>query len=62
MIDLAVRNATVFDGSGGPPFVGDVAVQGGRVKLVGDAGGVEAARVIDAAGKAVSPGVMQQCC
>ena len=56
MIDLAVRNATVFDGSGGPPFVGDVAVHGGRVEVVGDAGGVEAARVIDGAGKAVSPG------
>ena len=56
MIDLVVRNATVLDGSGSPPFVGDVAVVGGRVELVGDAGGVEAARVIDATGKAVSPG------
>ncbi len=56
MIDLVVRNATVFDGSGSPPLVGDVAVDGGRVELVGDAGGIEAARVIDAAGKAVSPG------
>ncbi len=50
MIDLVVRNATVFDGSGSPPFVGDVAVRGGLVELVGDAGGLEAPRVIDAAG------------
>ena len=56
MVDLVVRNATVFDGSGGPPFAGDVAVQGGRMELVGDAAGVEAAREINAAGKAVSPG------
>ena len=56
MIDLVVRNATVLDGSGSPPFVGDVAVVGGRVELVGDAGGVEAALEIDATGKAVSPG------
>ena len=37
MIDLVVRNATVFDGSGSPPFVGDVAVDAGRVEIVGDA-------------------------
>ena len=43
MIDLVVRNATVFDGSGNPPFVGDVAVDDGRVAFVGDVGGVEAA-------------------
>ena len=56
MIDLVIRHATVFDGSGSPPFMGDVAVKGGRVELVGDASGMETARVIDAAGKAVSPG------
>ncbi len=56
MTDLLVRNGTVFDGSGSQSFVGDVAVQGGRVELVGDASRLGAARVIDAAGKAVSPG------
>ena len=56
MLDLIIRNAAVFDGSGNPPFVGDVAVDGGRVALVGDSQGMEASRVIDAAGRAVCPG------
>lgn len=54
--DILIRGGTIYDGSGGAPYVADIGVKDGRIaavypKLKGDAG-VE----IDARGKAVSPG------
>lgn len=46
----------VYDGLGGEPFVGDVAISGDRIAAVGDLAGATAADEIDASGKAVSPG------
>ncbi len=53
--DLVIRNGTVVDGSGGAPFVGDVAIDGDRITYVGpDA--ESATREIDADGRLVTPG------
>ena len=38
MLDLLITNGTIVDGSGGEPFVGDVAITGGRITGVGDPG------------------------
>jgi N-acyl-D-amino-acid deacylase len=54
--DLVIRGATLLDGSGGPPFVGDVLVQSGRIVCVGSCSGVHARREIDAAGLYACPG------
>ena len=32
--DLVLRRATVYDGSGGPPFLADVAITGGRIESI----------------------------
>jgi len=53
--DLLITNGTLVDGTGGPRYKGDVAVQGGRIAALGKTDG-SAATVIDAAGKIVSPG------
>ena len=55
MFDLVIRNGTVFDGSGAPRRVADVAVQDGRIAAVGPKLG-SAKREIDAAGLMVTPG------
>jgi N-acyl-D-amino-acid deacylase len=55
-----IANGLIVDGSGAPPFVGDVVIRGDRIEqvtrgpspLVGNAG----ARVVDATGHAVTPG------
>ena len=57
MIDLVIRNATRYDGSGGPGTVGDLGVDGGRIVAVDDrlTDGVGREQ-IDAAGLALAPG------
>ncbi len=55
MHDLVIRNGLVVDGTGAVPVVADVAVDGGRITLVGrvEAGGAEE---LDAGGQIVTPG------
>ncbi len=53
--DTVIRGGTVYDGSGGAPFVGDVAIDGDRITDVGTVEG--SGRIeIDASGMAVAPG------
>jgi N-acyl-D-amino-acid deacylase len=54
MLDLAIRDVAVLDGSGAPAFRGDVAVHEGRIHSVGSAG--SARREIDAGGACLAPG------
>ncbi len=54
--DLLIRGGTVFDGSGGPGQVADVAVSGDAIAAVGDLSDFTGATEIDASGLAVSPG------
>ena len=58
MIDLIVRGARVFDGSGAAPTLSDVAVQDGRIVTVGPHLRAQATRVVDAAGLALMPGII----
>jgi len=53
---MLIRGGTIYDGSGGAPYIGDVALKGDRIVYVGPHAPGRAARVIDASGKAVSPG------
>ena len=57
MHDLIIRGAQVFDGLGNPPQQADVAVDAGRISLIGRA--TEGARqTIDAGGLALMPGIV----
>jgi N-acyl-D-amino-acid deacylase len=55
MHDLIVRGGTVVDGTGGPPFSADVAVDRGRITQVGRVDD-DAAEEIEAVGRLVTPG------
>ncbi|MHC5025076.1 MAG: amidohydrolase family protein, partial [Planctomycetota bacterium] len=55
MHDLVIRNGTVVDGTGGAPFEGDVAIDGGRIAAVGSVS-EPGRREIDAKGNIVAPG------
>ncbi len=54
--DLIIRNGTLYDGSGQPPIVGDIAVEGATIAALGEFSDAAASREIDATGLAVSPG------
>ena len=57
-VDLLIRGARVFDGSGAEPVVADVAVQGGRIAGVGATAARTARQVVDAGGLALMPGIV----
>lgn len=55
-VDLLVRNGVIYDGRGGAPIRGDVAVRDGRVVATGTLRDYTATREVDANGLAVAPG------
>jgi N-acyl-D-amino-acid deacylase len=54
--DLVLRGGTIYDGSGGKPYVGDVAIRGDHIAALGKLGKARGAVEIDAKGLAVAPG------
>lgn len=54
--DVVIRGGTVYDGSGGRPFVADVAVKGDRISAIAPHISGHGQIEVDARGKAVSPG------
>jgi N-acyl-D-amino-acid deacylase len=54
--DLILRGGTIYDGSGKPPVVGDVAVNGDRIAAVGKLEDARGKQEIDVRGLAVAPG------
>lgn len=54
--DVLIMGGTVYDGSGGPPRVADVAIAGDTIAGVGDFAAAAAATTINATGHAVAPG------
>jgi N-acyl-D-amino-acid deacylase len=55
-VDLLITNARIIDGTGAAARTGSIAIGGGRIVAVGDAGAPTAARTIDAKGRVVAPG------
>jgi N-acyl-D-amino-acid deacylase len=54
MADLAIRGATVVDGTGAPGYIADIALADGRIESVGT--GLTGRRVLDATGLVLAPG------
>lgn len=54
--DVVIRGGTIYDGSGGAPFVGDVAISGDAIAFVGPTGQARGRKEIAANGLAVAPG------
>lgn len=58
MLDLIIRNALVFDGSGSDPAVKDVAVLEGKIRATGKHLSDSATQVVEAEGLALMPGII----
>jgi N-acyl-D-aspartate/D-glutamate deacylase len=59
--DLLIKNGRIIDGSGMPAFRGDVGVQDGKIAELGKLSG-PAKRTIDAEGRVVAPGFVDNHC
>jgi N-acyl-D-aspartate/D-glutamate deacylase len=59
--DLLIKNGRIIDGSGRPAFHGDVGVSGGKIRELGRLDG-PARRVIEADGRVVAPGFVDNHC
>ena len=58
MDDLLIRGAMLYDGTGAEPVQADLAVRNGRIRAIGTSLPVDATQVIDAAGLALMPGII----
>jgi len=54
--DIVISGGTVYDGSGGTPFVADVGISEGRIREIGDLAGRSSEETVDATGLIVTPG------
>jgi N-acyl-D-aspartate/D-glutamate deacylase len=59
--DILIRNGRVIDGSGMPGFRGDVGVKDGKIAEIGKLSGT-ADKVIDADGRVIAPGFIDNHC
>ena len=54
--DIILRHGLIVDGTGGPRFVGDIAIAGGRIARIGNLTGARATADLDITGLMVAPG------
>jgi N-acyl-D-amino-acid deacylase len=54
--DVILRNGTIYDGRGSPPYLGDLAIEGDRILAVGDVSEAKGQMELDLHGLAVAPG------
>lgn len=54
--DIIIRNGLLYDGTGKPPIAGDIAINADTIAAMGDLSGQTGMKIIDADGKAISPG------
>ena len=57
MYDLILKGGRIYDGSGMPSFIGDVAIRDGRIEEIGRIN-APADQVLDVGGLAVAPGII----
>ncbi len=54
--DLVIRGGTIYDGSGKPAFIGDIAIDGQKISAIGAPGSFNGETEVDVMGLAVAPG------
>ena len=59
MYDLLIKNGLIADGTGKDAFIGDIGIKKDKIYKIGDLSQEEAAVVLDARGKVVTPGFIE---
>ncbi len=58
--DMIIRGGRVIDGTGSPACYADIGIRDGRIAAIGELSGAQARQAIDAGGKIVAPGHVNQ--
>jgi len=58
--DTIISGGRIVDGAGGPSFIADIGITGGRIAQIGALSDATAQKVIDARGRIVAPGHISQ--
>ena len=58
--DILIKNGRVVDGTGNPAYYADISIVGDKIDFIGRIDQVDAALTIDAAGKLVTPGFIDE--
>ncbi len=61
MLDILIKNALIYDGTGAEPYSADIGIKGEHITEIGEIA-EDAAKVIDATGKVVTPGFIDPHC
>lgn len=56
MFDILIQNGLICDGTGRPSYQADIGITGDKITDIGNLENQTAAKIIDAAGKTVTPG------
>jgi len=56
MIDWLIKDALIIDGTGAPPFPGDIAIRGDMIFGVGNLGDIDTKGLIETKGRIAAPG------
>ncbi len=56
MIDWLIKDTIIIDGTGAPPFSGDIAIRGDRIVEVGNVGHIDPKNLIQSEGRITAPG------
>jgi len=54
--DTIIRNGTIYDGNGGEPYTGDIAINADTIAFIGDLKDATGKNEVDAKGLAIAPG------
>jgi len=54
--EIILRNGTIYDGSGSPSYVGDIAINADSIAAIGDLKSARGELDLDAGGLAIAPG------
>jgi N-acyl-D-amino-acid deacylase len=55
-LSILIKNGSIYDGSGGQPYIGDILIQGDTIAAIEKAGILKGTTEIDAKGMVVAPG------
>lgn len=56
MFDILIQNGLICDGTGKPSYQADIGITGDKITYIGNSENKTAAKIIDAAGKIITPG------